>query len=88
MGADYPTLAIILEELGAADQGFATIIRGCYTESPRLVGELNPEQREEWLPRFMEDDTFLLGLARSEPDAGTDSHFLYDEPEPRSRPMR
>ena len=28
----------------------------------------------------MEDDTFLLGLARSEPDAGTDSHFLYDEP--------
>ena len=79
-GADYPTLALILEELGAADQGFATIIRGCYTESPRLVGELNPEQRDEWLPKFLKDDTFLLGLARSEPDAGTDSHFLYDEP--------
>ena len=79
-GADYLTLAIILEELGVADQGFATIIRGCYTESPRLIGELNDEQRDEWLPKFMEDDTFLLGLARSEPDAGTDSHFLYDEP--------
>ena len=79
-GADYVTLALILEELGAADQGFATIMRGCYTESPRLVGELTPEVREEWLPKFMEDDTFLLGLARSEPDAGTDSHFLYDEP--------
>jgi alkylation response protein AidB-like acyl-CoA dehydrogenase len=80
VGADYPTLALILEELGAADQGFATIIRGCYTESPRLVGELTPELRDEWLTKFMEDDTFLLGLARSEPDAGTDSHFLYDEP--------
>jgi alkylation response protein AidB-like acyl-CoA dehydrogenase len=79
-GADYLTLAIILEELGVADQGFATIIRGCYTESPRLVGELNPEQRDEWLPKFLNDDTFLLGLARSEPDAGTDSHFLYDAP--------
>ncbi len=79
-GADYLTLAIILEELGVADQGFATLIRGCYTESPRLVGELNDEQREEWLPKFIADDTFLLGLARSEPDAGTDSHFLYDEP--------
>ena len=79
-GADYLTLAIILEELGVADQGFATLIRGCYTESPRLIGELNDEQRDEWLPKFMEDDTFLLGLARSEPDAGTDSHFLYDEP--------
>jgi alkylation response protein AidB-like acyl-CoA dehydrogenase len=79
-GADYLTLAIILEELGVADQGFATLIRGCYTESPRLVGELNDEQRDEWLPKFLEDDTFLLGLARSEPDAGTDSHFLYDEP--------
>ena len=49
VGADYPTLALILEELGAADQGFATIIRGCYTESPRLVGELTPELRDEWL---------------------------------------
>ena len=80
VGADYPTLALILEELGAADQGFATMIRGCYTESPRLVGELNQEQRDEWLPKFVNDDTFLIGLARSEPDAGTDSHFLYDAP--------
>ena len=79
-GADYTTLAIILEELGAADHGFASIIRGCYTESPRLVHELNPEQRDEFLPKFLKDDTYLLGLARTEPDAGTDSHFLYDEP--------
>lgn len=79
-GADYLTLAIILEELGAADQGFASIIRGCYTEAPRLVFELNEEQRDEFLPKFLEDDTFLLGLARTEPDAGTDSHYLYDEP--------
>ena len=40
-GADYTTLALILLELGAADHGFASIIRGCYTESPRLVHELN-----------------------------------------------
>ena len=80
VGADYPTLALILEELGAADQGFATILRGCYTESPRLIGELTPDLRDIWLTRFVEEDDFLLGLARSEPDAGTDSHFLYDEP--------
>jgi alkylation response protein AidB-like acyl-CoA dehydrogenase len=79
-GADYPTLAIILEELGAADHGFATILRGCYTESPRLIAELSDEQRDEFLPKFLKDDTFLLGLARTEPDAGTDSHYLYDEP--------
>jgi alkylation response protein AidB-like acyl-CoA dehydrogenase len=79
-GADYLTLAIILEELGAADQGFATILRGCYTESPRLIAELSKEQREEFLPKFLEDDTYLLALARTEPDAGTDSHYLYDAP--------
>ena len=79
-GADYTTLALILLELGKADHGFASIIRGCYTESPRLVHELNPEQRDEFLPKFLKDDTFLLGLGRTEPDAGTDSHFLYDEP--------
>lgn len=79
-GADYLTLAIILEELGAADQGFASIIRGCYTESPRIVAELSDEQRDEFLPKFLEDDTYLMALARTEPDAGTDSHYLYDEP--------
>jgi alkylation response protein AidB-like acyl-CoA dehydrogenase len=79
-GVDYPTLAIILEELGAADQGFGSIIRGCYTESPRLISELNPQQRDEFLPKFLKNDTFLLALARTEPNAGTDSHFLYDEP--------
>jgi acyl-CoA dehydrogenase len=79
-GADYTTLALILLELGKADHGFASIIRGSYTESPRLVHELSAEQRDEWLPKFLKDDTFLLGLGRTEPDAGTDSHFLYDEP--------
>ena len=79
-GADYVTLAIALEELGAADQGFATIIRGCYTESPRLLVETTKEQREEFLPKFLEDDSYLLALARTEPEAGTDSHFLYDAP--------
>jgi len=79
-GADYVTLAIVLEELGAADQGFATIIRGCYTESPRLLVETSKEQRDEFLPKFLEDDTYLLALARTEPEAGTDSHFLYDAP--------
>ena len=57
-GADYLTLALILEELGAADQGFASIIRGCYTESPRLIAELSDEQRDEWLPKFLADDLF------------------------------
>src|SRR5512136_2211889 len=71
VGADYPNLALILEELGAADQGFATLLRGCYTESPRLVGELTPDLRDIWLTRFVEEDDFLLCLARSEPDAGT-----------------
>jgi len=79
-GADYVTLAIVLEELGMADQGFATIMRGCYTESPRLLHELSKEQRDEFLPKFLEDDTYLMGLARTEPGAGTDSHFLYDAP--------
>jgi alkylation response protein AidB-like acyl-CoA dehydrogenase len=79
-GADYITLAVVLEELGAADQGFATIIRGCYTESPRLLFELNKEQRDEFLPMFLEDDTYLMALARTEPSAGTDAHFLYDAP--------
>jgi len=79
-GADYLTQAIVIEELGAADLGFASIIRGNISHASRLVKECNEQQRDEFLPKFVENDTYLLAIARTEPNAGTDAHLPYDAP--------
>ncbi len=80
LGADYLTQAIVLEELGAADLGFASIMRGNLTHASVLVKECNKEQHDEFLPDFLKDDTFVLATARTEPNAGTDAHLPNNEP--------
>jgi len=80
LGADYLTQAIVLEELGAGDLGFAGIMRCCMTYASVLVKECNKQQRDEFLPSLMADDTYLMATARTEPNAGTDAHLPYNAP--------
>jgi len=76
---DQMTLAIILEELGAGDLGFASMI-GQHTKYIDYLKVCNNEKQAEWFPKLVEDDTFLLASAITEPDAGTDSQLPYDAP--------
>jgi len=77
-GVDILTKILVAEELGAADQGFSSMIRVNMENAPKLVLECNEEQREEFLPKYLEDDTFLVAVGRTEPNAGTDAHHAYD----------
>lgn len=76
---DQVTLAIILEELGAGDLGFASMI-GQHTKYMDYLKLCNKEQKDEWIPKLVEDDTFLMAACITEPDAGTDSLIPYDAP--------
>lgn len=77
---DQITLAVILEELGAGDLGFASLI-GQHTKYIDYLSKLcNEEQKAEWMPKLVKDDTFLIASAITEPDAGTDSQLPYEEP--------
>jgi len=76
---DQMTLAIILEELGAGDLGFASMI-GQHTKYIDYLKLCSEEQKSEWMPKIVNDDTFLLAAAITEPDAGTDNLLPYDEP--------
>jgi acyl-CoA dehydrogenase len=80
-GADQMMNMIVLEELGVGDLGFASMI-GQHTKYTDTLGNLcNDEQKNEFIPEFLKDDTFLLASALTEPDAGTDTQLPYDAPE-------
>ena len=79
VACDQITLAVILEELGAGDLGFASMI-GQHTKYVDYLMLCNEEQKAEWIPKLVNDDTFLIAAAITEPDTGTDSLLPYDAP--------
>src|SRR3989337_1175267 len=79
-GADEVTPILCLEELAAGDLGFAITLDQTWKYTPILTKYMNKEQRDRWLPRFVEDDTFLLAIGCTEPEAGSDNILPYDDP--------
>jgi acyl-CoA dehydrogenase len=78
VGLDLLTQTIMWEELAWGDIGFAfslyhTIFFG------RAVPHMPKEIRDEFLPRFLEDDTFLLAYSLSEPRGMTEVVLAYEE---------
>jgi alkylation response protein AidB-like acyl-CoA dehydrogenase len=79
-GADAISLCVVAEELSAGDAGLAETICTVWRWIPALIGATSAEQREKYLPRFMEDDTFLLAYGITEPHAGSDHMLPYNVP--------
>jgi len=77
---DMLTRVVICEELGSGDSGFSTVIGGMMKACHMFGLCLNEEQQEEFFPQIMEDDTYLIATAVTEPDSATDIHLPYDEP--------
>jgi alkylation response protein AidB-like acyl-CoA dehydrogenase len=79
-GLDILTQVIIAEELGAGDLGFAGMMGQQAGFTRTLALSCNKEQRDEFLPKVMNDDTYFLSTAVTEPDHGTDNQLPYDAP--------
>ena len=77
-GVDTLTIVVVGEELGWGDLGVAYAFDQTWKYGPALA--TTSEQRELFLPTFMEDDTYLMAIAFTEPDAGTENVFTSDEP--------
>jgi acyl-CoA dehydrogenase len=71
---------IVIEELGAGDNGFASSIRPALGIASWMDVVCNDRQKEEFFPKIVKDDTFLLGLGMSEPASGTDNYLMADVP--------
>ena len=77
---DLITQIIVCEELGMGDHGFASSMRAMLGLQAVMNALCNKEQKDEWFPKIVEDDTFLIGVAQSEPDSGTDIVLMADVP--------
>ncbi len=82
-GLDLITQALIIIELAKGDSAMAKTFSQCWKWTHLLQGGCTPEQKQRFLKPFVEDETFLLGQAGTEPNSGSD-HRLPPEEDPRA----
>ena len=82
-GADLVTQAIVMAELAKADSAISKTFSQCWKWSQLITTICTPEQQERFIRPFIEDDTYLLGAAQTEPNASSDNR-LPPENDPRS----
>src|SRR5438128_560284 len=71
IGADALTCCIVTEELAAGDADIAAVLTETSALAQRLFGATTKEQRERFLPLFLNDDDYHLAIAHHEPSADT-----------------
>ena len=80
---DLITQALIIIELAKGDSAMAKTFSQCWKWTHLLQGGCTPAQKQRFLKPFVEDETFLLGQAGTEPNSGSD-HRLPPEEDPRA----
>ncbi len=79
-GADCLTLCMAAEELAVGDIGLAVILDQTWRYTFVLTEACSEEARQRYLPRFLEDDSYVLAIAQTEPDAGSDNILPFNQP--------
>ncbi len=74
------TLAIISEEMGRGDSGFADKLAQNWKISRLLRLTVPDHLQEKWFPRLVEDPSFLLAHALTEPRGASDRWLPYNAP--------
>lgn len=75
IGADSLTTAMVVEELAKGDVGVAVVLAQTLKLAQALQKTASPEQRQKYLPRFRDDPRYLLAIAITEPETGS-NYFL------------
>ena len=71
---------IVIEELSAGDHGFASCIRSAVALSSWIDLLCNQQQKDEFFPKIVKDDTFVIAEAKTEPNSGTDNILMTEVP--------
>ncbi len=83
LGIDHVTQALVMSELARADSAISKTFSPCWKFSHRIARSCTPDQRERFLTPFLQDETFVIGGASTEPNAGSDN-WLQPENDPRA----
>jgi acyl-CoA dehydrogenase len=78
---DLRTWVVLIDELAYPDIACAKILTQCWKGARRFGTQATKEQRDRFLPAFRDDDTYLLGGARTEPGSGSDNQLPYEAPD-------
>ena len=78
--SDLMTLMTAVEEMGRGDNGFAGTIRHCIGLTAWMATLCSKEQKDEFFPRIMADDCYLIAEGMTEPNSGTDNMLMGSVP--------
>jgi alkylation response protein AidB-like acyl-CoA dehydrogenase len=79
-GSDLLTRVVLADALGQYAGLVGTILTPCWKYCSDLAAVGSEELQEEFFTRVMEDHTFTMGEAGTEPEHGHDPVLPYDEP--------
>jgi acyl-CoA dehydrogenase len=82
-GIDFVTQALVITELAKGDSAMTKTFSQCWKWSHMMAAVCTPDQQQRYLSAFVADDSYLLGHAGTEPNAGSD-HRLPPEDDPRA----
>lgn len=79
-GIDYPTTAILVEELAVGDMGVSVIMAQNWKIQQLIEALATDEQRERFLVPYRDDPHGVLAICSTEPHAGSDNILPYNQP--------
>ena len=82
-GIDYVTQALVMIELAKGDGPIAKTFSQCWKWSHLIGAVCTADQKARFLKQFIEDDTYLLGHAGTEPNGNCDNRMPPEE-DPKS----
>ncbi len=82
-GIDFVTQVLVMAELARGDSAISKAFSQNWKWSHLIAENCTRDQKDRFLKPFIEDDTYLLGSASTEPNAGSDNRYP-PEDDPRS----
>lgn len=79
VGADALTIAMVIEELAKVDLGVSVIFAQTLKISQTLSKAASEDQRQRFLPPYVDDPRALLAIAITEPDRASDYIIPFDD---------
>lgn len=82
-GADFVTQGLVMAELASGDSAMSKAFSQNWKWSHQIAEFCTRDQKERFLKPFLADDTYLMGSASTEPNAGSDNRYPPDD-DPRA----
>jgi alkylation response protein AidB-like acyl-CoA dehydrogenase len=74
-GTDFVTQGLVMAELAKGDSAISKAFSQNWKWSHQIAEFCNKDQKERFLKPFIADDTYTIGSASTEPNAGSDNRY-------------